>query len=219
MARFTIAFLIVLLLISGFTSFSIVENSDSRNWFSSFLQNFSTEILGALVIVLGIDFFVRPQIEKASQRTALTIELHKKWHSESMHKTRRVVETLIRNNFKEGKDEGMGTTELNHYLTQVGREEDARQLFRHLHLLEELGKLLKTDNLDRDLVKAMFSDYIDDYILTEHLIDLMEKTIQEERVKTPVWLAPTAYLVSQIKTVQLDENAQSTLDKALSMSQ
>jgi hypothetical protein len=189
-------------------------DSDSA-WLSGFLQNFSTEILGILIIVAFIDLLVRPQLERSAKQTSLAIEMHTKWHSEGMHLSRRATEKVLRENFQDGGSKALGTTALDQYLRDHGRDEDARHLFRCLHFFEELGKLLETNNVDKEITIIMFKDYVINYVKTEHLIDLIRVTISENILYPPLWIYPTAYLISELEIVDLDDDDKKILQTAL----
>jgi len=212
-----------------FDVYSHILEQDKLTWESAFWLSLVTEIIGAFILLIVIDLIIRPQIDKATQRTRLAIQLHGEWHSENMHKARRTFEDVIRKNF-DNNGERLGSSKLNRVLKEQGQDEDARNIFRVLGFLAQVGRLLKTNNVNKKLIEDMFSDFIDDYILTEHLIDLIAETAKEyskseegaikreKKKKTTLWLGPTAYLVSEIKTIDLDTRENEILEEALKKS-
>lgn len=135
--------LLVVLALGVVAGLFSIGTQDFAEWLRSWLQNFSTEMMGALATFVLFNLLLG-EYEKRQQaqqtRTQLTIGLHTEFQTSDMLQCRIRAEGILSHNG--GLDRPLNTDELyNAIHKEQKRETEWFAVSRVLHFYENLGKL------------------------------------------------------------------------------
>jgi predicted membrane protein len=151
-----------------------IGTQDFDAWLRSWLQNFSTEMMGALATFILFNLLLG-EYEKRQQanqtRSQLTIGLHTEFQTADMLQSRITAETILSQNGVQPKP--LNTSELYEEIhKKQARKADWLAVSRVLHFYENLGKLSAAGALDEKLLKTLFADYLRSCYATQFFAEL-----------------------------------------------
>lgn len=183
-----LAVVLALGLLAGFYSFG--EQKFSQ-WLPSWLQNFSSEMFGALATFLLFNLLLgemERRHEANRTKTQLTIGLHTEFQTSDMLRCRIAAENILVENAKSAAP--LGSSALYEKIhKQEKRSEDWLAVSRVLHFYENLGKLHAAKALDDALVQRLFKGYVQAAFANQYFAELMNASSDSEWAEPILTLA------------------------------